>query len=436
MTLHVPRIAELEALLHDQEGEPLEFKEAQLQAIFAESGHDFSADICPNARLNDCDGDAIEDFRRRWMERSKNPALAGLSHEQLLRDAELINDVGLTYAAVILFGTRAALGRLLAQAEVVFEYRSSEASGPAQERKEYRQGFFSFYEAIWSDIDKRNDLQHYQDGLFLKEISTFDERSVREAVLNAVSHRDYQYAGSVFVRQYRRRLEVVSPGALPWGITPENILNRQSPRNRRLAEVFARCGLVERAGQGVNLMFERSIRQSKQRPDFSDTDAFQVALTLHGEVVDPRFVQFIETVGQETLESFSIQDFLLLDLVHREQAIPEELRPRLARLRSLGLIESVGRGRNARYLLSRRFYTFIGERGTYTRHRGLDDEQNKELLFQHIRASGGKGSQLSELQEVLPALSQRVIQRLLIALREEGRVRTEGERRWAKWHVV
>lgn len=139
----------------------------ELRSVFAEGGRDFSAEVCPGATLTDLDPGAVDDYRRRLAEKAGSPEVGRLSHEQLLRDSEFLDDRGLTYAALILFGTRTALGRHLAQSEVIFEYRSSEASGPAQERKEFRQGFFSFYEEIWSLIDKRNDLQHYQDGLFL-----------------------------------------------------------------------------------------------------------------------------------------------------------------------------------------------------------------------------------------------------------------------------
>jgi ATP-dependent DNA helicase RecG len=52
---------------------------------------------------------------------------------------------GITNAALVLFGTREALGRMLGHAEIVFEYRASDSPGPAQQRKEYRQGFFSCY---------------------------------------------------------------------------------------------------------------------------------------------------------------------------------------------------------------------------------------------------------------------------------------------------
>lgn len=95
----------------------------------------------------------------------------------------------------------------------------------------------------------------------MMDVPTFDEVQVREALLNAVAHHDYRLGGSVFVRQFAQRLEVVSPGGFPPGITMANALDRQSPRNRRLAEALARCGLIERSGQGMNLMFERAIRQ-------------------------------------------------------------------------------------------------------------------------------------------------------------------------------
>jgi ATP-dependent DNA helicase RecG len=64
-----------------------------------------------------------------------------------------------------------------------------------------------------------------------------------------VSHRQYQLAGSIFVRQYRDRLVIESLGGLPFGVTAENILYKQAPRNRRLTEFFALRGLVERFGQ-------------------------------------------------------------------------------------------------------------------------------------------------------------------------------------------
>ncbi len=408
--------------------------EDKLRSIFAETGRDFSAEVCPGTGMEHLDTQAIEEFRRRWIEKSGKSALSGLSHEQLLRDAELLLTDGLTYAALILFGTRAALGRFLAQAEVVFEYRSTDAAGPAADRKEYRQGFFSYYDELWQVINLRNDRQHYQDGLFVWDIPSFDERSVREAVLNAVAHRDYQLSGSVFVRQYPRRLAIESPGGFPPGITVENILDWQAPRNRRIAEAFQRCGLVERSGQGMNLIFEQSIRQGKPKPDFTGTDAYHVVLTLHGQVQDPAFVRFLERIGQETQVNFDVHDLLLLERIHREEPISEELRPRVRRMVDLGVVETVGRGRGTRYLLARRFYQMAGSTGAYTRRKGLDRETNKALLTKHVQDNAKLGVTLGDFCQVLPHLSKASVQGLVRQLKREGKIRLEGNTKAGRWY--
>jgi hypothetical protein len=64
------------------------------------------------------------------------------------------------------------------------------------------QGFLTFFDKLWQTINLRNDKQHYLEGFVMHAIDTFREISVREAILNAVSHRDYRHPGSVFVRQY------------------------------------------------------------------------------------------------------------------------------------------------------------------------------------------------------------------------------------------
>lgn len=94
-------------------------------------------------------------------------------------------------------------------------------------------------------------------------------------------------------------------------------------------------------------------------------------------------------------------------------------------------LESVGRGRGARYFLSRRFYSALGQKGVYTRRKGLDRDTNKALLEQHLREQEGGGGALSELRQVLPAESQRVVQKLLDELRHEQRVELKGSKRWA-----
>ncbi len=408
--------------------------DAELRAIFAETGPDFSAQVCPGATLADLSPESIAVFRARWARKSDDARKAGWSDDQTLISSELLVDGGMTYAALVLFGHRSALGRHLAQAELVFEYRSSEASGPAAERTEYREGFFVWQDELWARIDKRNDRQSYRDGLFMMDVATFDEVQVREALLNAIAHRDYRLGGSIFVRQFGNRLEVVSPGGFPPGITPSNVLDQQNPRNRRLAEALARCGLIERAGQGMNLMFERAIRQGKALPDFTGTADHEVRLILHGLVADPAFVKFMERLGDETLRGFSTYDFLVLDHLHRDAPLGDTLRSYLPRLLEMGAVESTGRGRMARYMLSQRLYEALGSKGVYTRKKGLDRNTNKALLLRHIERNVGVGAQMDEFRQVLPALARSEIQVLLRELAGEGKVHVIGRTRGARWH--
>uniref|UniRef100_A0A831TYR6 Transcriptional regulator n=1 Tax=Geobacter metallireducens TaxID=28232 RepID=A0A831TYR6_GEOME len=410
--------------------------DAELRAIFAETGPDFSAETCPGATLSALSPEAIAAFRKRWAKKTRDERKENWTDVETLTNAELVVDGQITYAALILFGTRAALGRWLAQAELVFEYRSSEASGPAADREEYREGFFLWQDAIWNKINLRNDRQSYQDGLFRMDLPTFDEVAVREALLNAVAHRDYRLGGSVFVRQYAHRLEVVSPGGFPTGITAENILDQQNPRNRRLAEALAKCGLIERSGQGMNLIFETAIRQGKPLPSFAGTSAHEVRLTLEGMVKSTAFVRFMERLGEETLRSFSTCDFLALDYLHREQPLTEHLKGRLPGLIEAGAVETIGHGKGTRYILSQRLYAAIGAKGVYTRKKGLDYETKKALIEKHLREQKDSGAPLAELRQVLPAESERSIQRLLTEMRDEGRVALRGKRRWARWFIV
>ena len=245
-----------------------------LQRIFAESGPDFSAEISTSALLEDLDSNAVEVLRRLWQSKTPDQDISTRPIEQLLSDAELVVDGLVTYAALILLGKREALGKYLAQSEVIFEYRSNEAPGPAAERHEFRQGFLSALDEIWRLINLRNDRQSFQQGLFVWDVPTFNERVVREAVLNAVSHRDYRHGGSVFIRQYPRRIEIVSPGGFPPGITPDNILRQQNPRNRRIAEApwQMRIGRTRR-DKGLTASSASAFSRASHCLTFSHTDA-------------------------------------------------------------------------------------------------------------------------------------------------------------------
>lgn len=405
----------------------------QLRSIFAEYQLDFSSEICKKATISDLDSESIERFQKLWAKKSGNASILELDELELLEDAELITD-GVTYAAIMLFGTKKSISKYLPQAEVIFEYRSSESNTDWQDRAEFREGFFTYFDRLWDMINLRNDVQHFQQGLFMWDLPTFREIAVREALLNAVTHRDYQRGESVFVLAYPRKLEVRSPGGFPPGINLDNILDRQSPRNRRLAEALQKCGLVERSGQGLDRIFETAVKDSKPLPDFSGTDENQVCITLRGDVEDPKFLKFLEIAQAQMHQIFTLKDLLVLNLVKDWMDVPPKYSSRLKMMLDAGVIEKIGAGRGTRYMLSRKFYGFVGQAGHYTRAKGLDKETNKALIIKHIENNGG-GGRMGEFLQVLPHLTKNQISLLLSELKNNGQIEFVGARVNGAWRI-
>ena len=175
-------------------------------------------------------------------------------------------------------------------------------------------------------------------------MTTFNERVIREALLNAVSHRDYQLGGSVFVRQYQNRIVFENPGGLPNGITVENILYRQSPRNNLIASIFQLCGLVERSGQGMNLIYEQSIKEAKPLPCFDGSDAYFTKLTLVGKVVSTHMLAFVKNMNDEQLNSMTTDDYILLSAIYSEKGLADIQPSRFEHLVELGIVKHTEHG--------------------------------------------------------------------------------------------
>jgi ATP-dependent DNA helicase RecG len=401
-----------------------------MRKIYEESGHDFSADICPNITIDDLDENAIEEFRKRWIRKTNNQRISSLPIKQLLNDCGALDEDDVTYAALVLFGKKKTLNKYLAQSEIIYEYRVTEASGPADYREDFRDAFFNIFDKLWNTINLRNTNQHYQEGFFVYDIPTFNETSIREAILNAVSHRNYQMAGSIFILQYNDRFVISNPGGFPPGITSENAINKQLPRNRRIAEILAKCGLVERSGQGMNLMFENSIKEAKALPCFDGSDDYELKLTLNGLILDKDLVIFFNKLDVDVLKKLTTQDFLMLNCLSRNLIIPKELCDRQKDLVDLGILEKIGRGK---YILSRQYYSVTGKSGLYTRKIGLDRDTNKELLLKHIK-SQDNGSKLSDLLQVLPDLSRSQVKRLLNEMKNDGIIQHKGKTSASQWH--
>ncbi len=421
-------------------GDSLEImSDAEQARILLEGRDDFSARICEASSIESIDRDALQKLRRLYEKKhSSNSAIAFVSNEQFLSDISLMVDGKLTYAGVILLAKSDFLDRNLADAEICFEYRNRADDGSYNDRVDYRIPFVLAYEAIWEKVASRQQVHAFVVGMLRREIPAFNEEVFREALFNAVCHRDYTQKGSIFIKQSPDGIEISNPGGFPIGVTKENIITVNStPRNRLLAEVFQKVlPGAERSGQGADKIYRLTIEEGKGEPDYSKSETYFVRLSVPAVLKDARFVQYLENIINETQNILPLQDLLLLENIRIGNLEGITLRD-VKHLLGNGFIELHGRTRGAKYILSKRYYSDIGKLGERTRRIGLSRQKCKELILGHIKRHG-KGK-MEEFEQIFSTeiqmgdLTRGDISNFLAELKVDGLITPERKGPGAMW---
>jgi len=413
-------------------GESLgEMDDDMTRKILNEIQPDFSSGIIESANLDDLDEKAVEDFKKRRAEKTNNYGLITAQTAQVLTDAELLRNGKLTFACLLLLGKKEKIDEVSPQTEIIYEWRNNPEQIHHDFRISWRLPYFSIYDEIWSTINARNLRIPYQEGFIQQEVLAFDEKACREAVNNAVAHRDYAISGrSIIIKASPKSFSVVSPGGFPKEITSENILEA-SPhwRNRLIAEAFERTGLVERSGQGIDNIFESSIRQGKGLPDFNGTNDSTVQINISAGVKDIEFVKFLEKIINEKQAAFSFNEIYELEKLREKRMLPSLNHKE--KFLKLGVVEKIGKTSGTKYILSHRYYSYQERPGVYTRIKGFNRESKKELILEHIRREG-KGRR-EDFIDAFPELKPKDISNLLAELKSDGKIRRLGSDRAGFW---
>src|SRR3954447_25758717 len=251
-----------------------------LARMIASSGEvDLSATPVEGSDLADLDEAALD--RGRELLRLQ-PGLADLAEQDdadLLQALSLANDSELSQAAMLLFGKRSAIARFIPLHEIsILRYLSSTRY---DQRIDLRGPLLLEFEQIEDALAAGTSLRTVQPRGFAQlEIPTLSWEVAREAILNAVAHRDYFPRQGVIVAIHPDHVEITSPGGFLGGIHPGNVL-RHPPvhRNELLARALQRLGLVNRVGLGVDRIFEGLLRSGSRPPTYT-ADEVSVSLTL------------------------------------------------------------------------------------------------------------------------------------------------------------
>lgn len=277
---------------------------------------------------------------------------------------------------------------------------------------------------VWNAINdpRLNRKTPVQFGTYIFDLFSLNEEVIREALLNAVAHRDYTMQSEVVVKQYQEHIVILNPGGFPKGVTLENILTVNStPRSRLMTEVMEKTALVERSGQGVDKIFSITLSEGKAEPDYKASDAFQVTLTLSCTISDKPLHVFINRYQQSGKEpKLSVAQIITLCKVRHGHM--ESLNPAVVnQLLSMGLLVRPHHSAK-RVQLRDEFYQMVSD-GLRIGTRYTTDEVEPVLL---VLQDGEK--KISDIETpVVHLLSRGQLRGMLYRLMEDGVVVSSGK---------
>jgi ATP-dependent DNA helicase RecG len=404
----------------------------------ATRGIDYAASLASGATFSDLDPAEFDRFRRLC---SRSPGQEGLSR---LSDDDILKALGLTprdqvvtLGAVLLFGTTDAVQRWVPTAEFLFQ---DLRRGNTATSVRLQGPLFQVADQLDQLLEARNSTTELMAGLLRIELDLIPGTTRREAVANALVHRDYSELGPTSVRITDSHFVVSNPGGFPPGVTIDNILDQSRPRSPILADAFQRAGIVDRKGKGVNEMFESQLRAGRDAPDYTGSTSSIVTVTIPLGTSDLDLVRFLLSFENDRQRALTLDE---LRVVHDVKAggsaanaeLADDLRLSSAAIRSAtarlveaGVLEARGNGRNRRFHLTARFYDLAQDRNAYVRIKAMDPLQQEHMVAEYARTYGKiTRSQAANLCQLSPDEARRLLKRMT----DKGSLRLVGTRRTA-----
>lgn len=321
---------------------------------------DFELQEVAGATRDDLDEDVIAHYLERRQQR--NPRSGVLPKDKLLQQIGAITGERIpTVSGLLLFGREPQL--FLPQSRAIFvRFADVQPRGPEGSfgygRREEMIGPLPYiidraWRVMWEEMDKQAVVR----GLQRHEETEYPQSAVREALVNAVAHRDYRLTGrSIEIRMYTDRLEVTSPGGLPAHITLDNIVEEHYSRNPRIVNGLYQWGYIEELGLGVDRMIEDMVSAGHMPPKF-EAKSHRFSVILYNRKDPTRVVQAWE-------QNMNERQIKAVEFLQRHGTItnrdyrdlcphvgPETLRLDLADLVSKGIVLKIGDKRGTRYIL-------------------------------------------------------------------------------------
>jgi ATP-dependent DNA helicase RecG len=417
---------------------PFHFHE--MQAREADRGVlDYTALNLPEVAWSDLDPLEFDRFRRSIRERHvrSDDMLLDLPNLELAKALGAVEANGAVTSVrvlgLLLFGREEAFRRHLPSHEVAFQV----LRGTAVEVNDFfRWPLLRVMEELESRWRARNREQELMVGMLRVGVPDVPERAFREAIANALIHRDYARLGAVHVQWHADRVEISSPGGLPEGVRLDNLLvTPPRPRNPLLADAFKRAGIVERTARGIDTIFLEQLRNGRPAPTYERTDEAGVVVVLPGGEANLDFVRLV--VEESRDRALGVDELLVLNRLWQERTLttaqaadliqkPDaETRAVLGRLEEAGLAEARGQKKARTWHLSAATYRRLGESAAYVRQRGFEPLQQEQMVLQYVEKHGRiTRREVAELCRLSKPQAYRLLERLV----EKGSLTRQGQR--------
>lgn len=282
--------------------------------------------------------------------------------DELLEHYQLTHDQYLTHLGILCLGKQRDRAQLTTSPVIQFlKYDEQTQKVNKLVWDDHTQNPMELIEAVWLEVPDFRERYELPDGLYRQNVPAFDEVVVRELLVNALVHRPYTQRGDIFLNLYPDRLEIVNPGPLPLGVTPQNVLHTTVRRNEHLARLFHDLKLMEREGSGYDKIFEVLLSQGRPAPELIESHD-RVQVTVRRRILKPEVIDFIAKADQTyqltqreriTLGLLAQHDALSARELASTLELPsvDALHPWLKRLLDWQLVQSSGRTQSTKYFI-------------------------------------------------------------------------------------
>lgn len=392
---------------------------------------DFSGRVISESTLDDVNKLEVYRLKEKLRVRDSKSTLPDLDDNDFLRDLQLTKFDGnverLTIAGLLFVGKEVSIQRMLPQAEVIYLHYSANNLEEYDARLDLKTSLINIIDKLTERVQTYGKIENVQIGLFRLEIEEFPERVFQEALLNALSHRDYQSNAAIYVKQYPDRIVIENPGGFLDGITENNIITHPSvPRNKLIAETLQNLKYVQRTGQGVDIMFKDMVSLGKPYPRYkSFNDA--VSLTIYNAIDNTEFVKFIVETQEKNSEIMSLAEMMILrDLMdNRKESLSvlsdtvqkslDETKKSCNKLITNGLIEIVGK----EYMLTAKVYEVLKSDIEYTRDKTIQYIKAKNMIMDYLEMESNDKITSAKIQEMCGFTKQQA-RSTIDKMRKEG----------------